>query len=718
MTASKRCLWLFAFSLCCVPWLARPAHGGWLAGYDCRQAITIAPSITPGDLTDFPLLVSVANPANEVFAQANSPSGLDVVFTAANGVSVLPREIESYSSAGSQLNAWVKTDVSSTAPTTLYMYYKGGAVANSPGTWDDNFKMVQHLEETTGTRTDSTQYANAMTAYNGVAATTAGKVDGADVFDGIDNGAYLAAPDTLGIGPTQSFTHEAWVNLGDSHTTENKYVMALSGRNSIRGFIGSTPNAGIYWERNGLSAQSINTGLDIRGAWHHVAQVYDATAGTYGTMTMYLDGQPVGSAPVVGATLRTGSALYTVGTWATTYGQIDGTIDEVRISDSPRSAEWMAASYNNQNNPTAHVAAAAAQAKGGWLQGYAYRQEITIDPSATDANLSDFPLLVKITDPANGVFANAVSPAGLDVVFTNGDGQTLLPHEMEAFSKTGSPEMNAWVKTDLSADQPTSIYMYYGGPNAANSYSPDTWDANFRMVQHLEETSGTATDSTQYANHGTPVNGVTQNVPGLLDGGDDFDGIASQQYIAVPDTNFGIDGDEPFTMEAWCRVIDDGVSSQNQYILSKVGKIGVRVLSGGTPDLGLHVEGGSGAYNSIDITDQWHHVAVAYDPTVNNILIYLDGVLVDEAPQSVTLRQGGTYYIGTWTTSYGWVPGTMDEVRISDITRSLDWILASVRLQRSPSDYVGLGAEQIPEPATLSLLGLSTLALLRRRRRR
>ena len=61
--------------------LSTAAHAGWLAGYDYRQEITVNPSVTPGDRTGFPLLVSITNPGNDVFAKATSPAGLDVVFT-------------------------------------------------------------------------------------------------------------------------------------------------------------------------------------------------------------------------------------------------------------------------------------------------------------------------------------------------------------------------------------------------------------------------------------------------------------------------------------------------------------------------------------------------------------------------------------------------------------------------------------------------------------
>ena len=60
--------------------------------------------------------------------------------------------------------------------------------------------------------------------------------------------------------------------------------------------------------------------------------------------------------------------------------------------------------------------------------------------------------------------------------------------------------------------------------------------------------------------------------------------------------------------------------------------------------------------------------------------------------------------------------GLLDEIRISDIARSTEWIAASYNFQLPAGDFVTFGAQQIPEPATLTMLGLGALALHRRKR--
>jgi hypothetical protein len=85
--------------------------------------------------------------------------------------------------------------------------------------------------------------------------------------------------------------------------------------------------------------------------------------------------------------------------------------------------------------------------------------------------------------------------------------------------------------------------MYYGNPASGNQENiTDVWDDNFKMVQHLEETSGNHYDSTSNGNTGTPYGGVIQD---RIDGADDLDG--GDDYITA--TLGGLNA--PFTIEAW-----------------------------------------------------------------------------------------------------------------------------------------------------------------------
>ena len=97
----------------------------------------------------------------------------------------------------------------------------------------------------------------------------------------------------------------------------------------------------------------------------------------------------------------------------------------------------------------------AAWYNSSWL----YRQKITISPTVTDADLANYPYLVKITDPTNPVFANAQTD-GDDILFTSSDETTKLNHEIEKYDSTNK-ELWVWINVPaISSTVNTEIYLY------------------------------------------------------------------------------------------------------------------------------------------------------------------------------------------------------------------------------------------------------------------
>ena len=116
--------------------------------------------------------------------------------------------------------------------------------------------------------------------------------------------------------------------------------------------------------------------------------------------------------------------------------------------------------------------------------------------------------------------------------------------------------------------------------------------------------------------------------------------------------------------------------------------------------------------------DKWHYMVQVYDASAGQygtMYLYLDGQLINTTALSTSLTANSTYYVGTWAAGYGWVPGTFDEFRISDLARSGAWIRANWLLLNDPQTYLLFGAQQhVPEPATgtlafLALVGLAGL---------
>ncbi len=79
-----------------------------------------------------------------------SPAGTDLLFTAADGVTRLSYERESFSEKDGRLIAWVRIPaLSRSADTTIYLYYGDAGASdqqNATATWDAHYAIVAHFD--------------------------------------------------------------------------------------------------------------------------------------------------------------------------------------------------------------------------------------------------------------------------------------------------------------------------------------------------------------------------------------------------------------------------------------------------------------------------------------------------------------------------------------------------------------------------------------------
>jgi len=268
--------------------------------------------------------------------------------------------------------------------------------------------------------------------------------------------------------------------------------------------------------------------------------------------------------------------------------------------------------------------------------GWNYRKQIEIDHTKVAGDLTNFPVLISITDSDLAAHAQ---PDGGDIVFTNEANSTRYDHEIEYFNKT-SGELVAWVKIDsLSSSTNTTIWMWYGNSNCPNQENATgVWDSNYKLVQHLAETTGTHYDSTANDNDGTPHGGnLTQNAPGKINGADEFHTNQNDTYgdyiHCGNDSSLNITGD--ITIEAWVKNIA-------KWKQSVVGRYNV---TSPWPGYGFAIsipgDAGKACYWSskhgswvaetvserLDQDGKWHHIAIAVSGTTGNF--YRDGERVE-----------------------------------------------------------------------------------------
>jgi hypothetical protein len=360
------------------------------------------------------------------------------------------------------------------------------------------------------------------------------------------------------------------------------------------------------------------------------------------------------------------------------------------------------------------------QASGeNWLAGFSYRKAITIDHTKIDADLTDYPTLVKLNS-SNFDFAKAQAN-GQDVRFTDSGGQTLLSYDREKHDAVGQAAIY-WVKIpSVSSSTDTVFYVYYGNISATDGEDQNNvWDASTVMVQHLNETSGTHFDATANGNNGTAYNGITQGVAGQIDGADDFPGTNS--YIDCGNAaSVQIAG--PITVSAWIKA--DSWVSQGGIVGKLFHTVGIyregyalrlheSTIPGGLFDFSVG-QSPDWWQRAISITymslGRWYYVVGTYDGAT--VKVYLNGTEEGSAPYTGGIWDSQTNLL-IGRKNIGWADafdGMIDEARVYNTAKSAAWIKADY--SSGSNTLLSLGQEVFsPQasqtPQTLPLTGIES----------
>ena len=344
------------------------------AGWDYYRVIEIDHNKVNGtaDLPSFPVLIDLSETWLEYKNEkgfVRESHGYDIVFTNADNSSLLDFEIEKYDGTAKTLVAWVRIPtLKHDENTSIRLWYGNNDTtdwSNPTGVWDTNYKGVWHLKESCAAAScikDSTSNDNDGTPCTGIPCTGAnitnlytasGQIDGADAFDGTNDYINAGSHSSLDI---QNFTISLWF--------KTSMVAPLNYPVLIERTDGPYPNVN-YWyiyfqtdgdiqcnmgsdEGSGSKCTSNMTYND--GNWHHVVWTRDGTS-----TNLYMDGVVAGGAGKVADGLTfdfTASDYVVVGAdMESDDYYFDGEIDEVRISNSTRSGDWINTSHNNQNSP-------------------------------------------------------------------------------------------------------------------------------------------------------------------------------------------------------------------------------------------------------------------------------------------------------------------------------------------------------------------------------
>lgn len=349
---------------------------------------------------------------------------------------------------------------------------------------------------------------------------------------------------------------------------------------------------------------------------------------------------------------------------------------------------------------------------------------ITIDNTYVDETLTNFPVWVYniSVDFKDSDNSGPIQPDGDDIAFYNLDNITKYNHEIELYDGT-TGEIGIWVNvTSIANDVATQFLIYYGDADGDNQENvTDTWDGNFVGVWHLKEDpavagAGGIVDSTINYYNGTDTGSMDaddHNVSGMAGYAMDFDGVDDFINISSGGLPADLADDAKGTIEIWLNQKDDSAvlfctndfSDDNDYFYFNYGldPCVMRAHSGTANTW-------KPACSTTLTNGVWWYYVMDSDDTTNHFYL-------NSSTEAVNTWEAGSND-GTWfdatgigqdTTVIGMLhrnegnvaptESTLDEIRISDISRSHAWINATYDTISSPSTFLTFGSEALSDSA-------------------
>ena len=325
---------------------------------------------------------------------------------------------------------------------------------------------------------------------------------------------------------------------------------------------------------------------------------------------------------------------------------------------------------------------------------YAKSIDITFPGYTGSTTLTDFPVLVRLSSARNKFDYSKCQANGADLRFSDAEGN-LLSHEIDTWNTTG--ESLVWVKVP-SFNTDTVITAHYGCANPPANYPTNVWSAAYVGVWHMKESgvplaesSGISGSITTDSTGGKATYGYT----GAIGNAVDLSATSWGHYLSAAD-NDAFDGFADFTLEMWTKQNSWRSGQNNNSVLMAKRENGAlsyywylnRANELDGPGAVLISTNGTGtiylnANRKKPEADVWTHQAFVRNTAANQSLMYIGTNTYSAASQGTEriFAGSGPLYIGGWKNSSGSgaysFPGQIDEVRLSRVARSADWIKAT-----------------------------------------
>jgi len=442
--------------------------------------------------------------------KVTSSKGYDICFSDMNNGIRYTWEMPIFDNTIGRITSFVLVPlvngIASASDTQFRMWYGNSKVTTfqSPGpgpAWDSNYGPVYHFGDGQALSTqDATLTHN--DAINSGAIAAPGRIDGAINFN---DGAFVVIPKP----PSGSaITIEGWIKSSDHTNGAVLYAQATSAGGTfsvLNKYSAEYQIDGIQlWESKSGGSSWVSKSIHDN-AWHHFAIVIPNTNTANpllsGNVFCYIDGvaeQINNQAGGGGFTLGASPATMDAG--------LTGLLEEVRLSNSARSAAWVTTEYTNQKIPQGllELRSAAAPALLPML-GIAASHAASFTQGQQNAAYT-----VTVSNAAGAGATNGTAtvsetlPAGLSLVSMAGSGWTCTGSSCtcsDALAAAASyPAITVTVNVAAAASSPLVNAVAVSGGGSASATASDTTTINALPVLKISSNhSGNFTQGQQNA---------------------------------------------------------------------------------------------------------------------------------------------------------------------------------------------------------------------------
>ncbi len=547
-------------------------------------------------------------------------------------------------------------------------------------------------------------------------------------FDGSDD--RVSIPDANSLDLTTDFTLEAWIKPttlpgGERTIISKNRDVGLTGYrfmaydNTLAIVVNNGPEQHVVVSTQTLS---LNT-------WTHVAATY--SGGT--VLTLYINGVQEATQTFSSLTLGNSTQPVNLGSSEPSANAFNGSLDEVRIWSTVRTAAQIQAKRNcellgtetglkayfksNQNSGTS-LPDATANANNGTLNNFALTGTtsnwitpggVTTGATCFDASISGATSActsLTLTASGGGTYLWTGGATTAAATFTTSGTYTVTVTAANTATATASQAITVTANVTPAVSISATNTNITTGTSVTFTATPTNGGAA-PIYQWKKNAANVGTNATTYtdaalanndvitcvltsnATCATPTTGTSNAVTMLVSAavvgaGLDFDG--TNDYVSIPDAN-SLDFTTDFTFEAWIKPTT--LLSGEHFIVAKnrgAGLNGCRIFTSGT-QLGILVNSGPAQAIQMSTTNlslnTWTHVAGVLSGGIS-LTLYINGVQAGTQSFSSLALTNSTQpvYIGSnETSSSASTNGAIDEVRLWNVARTAAQIQAKMNCE-------------------------------------